>query len=245
MILELDIGNSRLKWRLLDAGGRRIDGGFGPHLPEPGTDYPWRGRDHGAPVRARIASVADADFNAALVRELKAEGTERIEFVRAMAACGRLRSGYREPERMGVDRWLAMVAASERCSGAFAVVDAGSAITLDLVAAGGDHLGGWIVPGLRMMRAALLAGTAGIRLPKTDTTAPMAPGRDTAEAVGFGTVLLAQDFVARRVESFRQAHPDALLFVTGGDGERIAAATPDPKLHVPELVLDGLARATG
>lgn len=244
MILELDIGNSRLKWRLLDADGGRIDGGFGPHLPEPGSDYPWRSQNRGSPAVARIASVADADFNAALRRELEAEGTRKIEFVPAGAACGRLRSGYREPQRMGADRWLAMVAASERCPGAFAVVDAGSAITLDLVAADGGHLGGWIVPGLRMMRGSLLAGTAGIRLPKTDTSAPLAPGRDTAEAVGFGTVLLAQDFVARRVEAFRRQHADALLFVTGGDGDRIAAETPQPKLHVPELVLDGLALAT-
>ncbi len=244
MILELDIGNSRLKWRLLDARGGRIDGGFGPHLPEPGADYPWRNSSRGAPELVRIASVADSDFNAALERELEAEGARRIEFVRAAGECGRLRSGYREPERMGADRWLAMVAASDRCPGAFAVLDAGSAITLDLVAAEGDHLGGWIVPGLRMMRASLLAGTAGIRLPKTDTDALVAPGRDTAEAVGFGTVLLAQDFVARRVEAFRAQYAEALLFVTGGDGERVAAATPDPKLYLPELVLDGLALAT-
>lgn len=244
MILELDIGNSRLKWRLLAGDGERIEGGFGPHLPEPGQDYPWRQQGRSAPERARIASVADPSFNAALTHELEAEGTSQIDFARSAARCGRLRSGYREPERMGVDRWLAMAAAADRCSGAFAVVDAGSAITLDLVGDDGVHHGGWIVPGLRMMRAALLAGTAGIRLPKVEIESPAVPGRDTAEAVGFGTVLLARDFVARRIEAFRQQFPAAPLFVTGGDGERIAPATLDNRFVVPELVLDGLAKVS-
>ena len=244
MILELDIGNSRLKWRLLAEDGARIDGGFAPHLPEPGQDYPWRQNGRAAPERARIASVADASFNAALVRELEVEGTGRIDFARSTDRCGRLVSGYREPERMGVDRWLALVAAASRCSGAFAVVDAGSAITLDLVDAAGIHQGGWIVPGLRMMRSALLAGTAGIRLPKVELEAPAVPGRDTAEAVGFGTVLLARDFVVRRVEAFRQQFPEAILFVTGGDGERIAPTTLDNRVVVEELVLDGLTEAS-
>ncbi len=244
MILELDIGNSRLKWRLLTDQGDRMDGGFAPHLPEPGQDYPWRQAGRPAPERARIASVADASFNVALVRELETEGTGRIDFAQSAGRCGRLVSGYHEPERMGVDRWLGLVAAADRCSGAFAVVDAGSAITLDLVGADGLHQGGWIVPGLRMMRSALLAGTAGIRLPKVEVEAPAVPGRDTAEAVGFGTVLLARDFVVRRVEAFRQQFPDAPLFVTGGDGERIASTTLEHRVVVPELVLDGLALAS-
>lgn len=243
MILELDIGNSRLKWRLLADDGTRMEGGFAPHLPEPGQDYPWRQAGRAAPLRARIASVADASFNAALVRELEAEGTDCIEFARSTGHCGRLVSGYHEPERMGVDRWLALIAAAGRCPGAFAVVDAGSAITLDLVAADGAHQGGWIVPGLRMMRSALLAGTAGIRLPKVEVQAPAVPGRDTAGAVGFGTVLMARDFVVRRVDAFREQFPDAPLFVTGGDGERVAPPTVSNRVVVPELVLDGLAGA--
>jgi len=244
MILELDIGNSRLKWRLLADDGARIDGGFAPHLPEPGHDYPWRQQGRAAPELARIASVADPAFNAALTRELEVGGTGRIDFARATDRCGRLVSGYREPERMGVDRWLALVAAAQRCSGAFAVVDAGSAITLDLVGEHGAHEGGWIVPGLRMMRSALLAGTAGIRLPKVEFEAPAAPGRDTAEAVGFGTMLLAGDFVVRRVDAFRQRFPAAPLFVTGGDGERIVPTAVGHRVLVPELVLDGLAEAS-
>lgn len=242
MILELDVGNTRLKWRLL-VNGARIDGGFAPHVPEAGGDQPWRRVGRSAPDRARVASVAGPAFNAALVRELEGEGIGRVDFARSTAHRGRLFSGYREPERMGVDRWLAMLAAAQRCSGAFAVVDAGSAITLDLVAAEGKHQGGWIVPGLRMMRSALLAGTAGIRLPEAEIEAPVLPGRDTAEAVGFGTVLLAQDFLVRRVEAFRKQFPGAPLFVTGGDGERIAPPALEDRVVVPELVLDGLAEA--
>ena len=246
VILELDVGNSCLKWRLLDDQGRRVDGGRAPH-PSPSTVgryRPWGAAGQTPLDRVRIGSVASKELNRALVQTLEVDGCGRIEFAASGIRCGRLRSGYREPSRLGVDRWLALVAAAELCDGAYAVADAGSALTLDLVAEDGAHEGGWIVPGLRMMRAALLAGTAGIRIPDTDPEAAAMPGRDTAEAVGHGSTLMAQDFVARRFDAFRRRCPDAVLFVTGGDGPKIVGLE-QPAQVVPELVLDGLERVLG
>jgi type III pantothenate kinase len=237
-VVEIDLGNSRLKWRRLDGRARRVDGGVLDARPLPDLS-PLLDGAAGVPVR--VGSVAGPDGESALADALAALGAGEVRFARAAARCGRLVAGYREPERMGVDRWLALVAAARRTDGAFAVLDAGSALTLDLVDANGAHEGGWIVPGLRMMRAALLTGTAGVRFPEPDDASAPAPGRDTLEAVAHGTLLMARDFVARRLEDFRRRVGDAPLFVAGGDGARVAEDVAAPVESVPELVLDGLA----
>ena len=68
-------------------------------------------------------------------------------------------SGYRDPERLGVDRWLALIAARERSKQPTVIVDAGSACTIDLLDSEGRHLGGYILPGLTAMGEALVRGT--------------------------------------------------------------------------------------
>lgn len=236
--LEIDLGNSRLKWRRLDASGQRLDGGVLDARPLPDLAALLAGAK-GIPVR--VSSVGGEAQDTALRDALGAQGAGEVRFARSGAAHGRLVAGYRAPERMGVDRWLALVAGAARTDGAFAVLDAGSALTLDLVDADGGHLGGWIVPGLRMMRTALLSGTAGVRVPEPAMDGAPAPGRDTLEAVGYGTLFMARDFVAGRLAAFRARAPEALLIVTGGDGPRVAEGLPGPREDVEDLVLDGLA----
>lgn len=239
-VLEIDVGNTRLKWRRLAPSG--TVSARGALSVGPGAD----GSDGVEAIaadgvhEARIGSVAGTQADRALESTLRKAGIENIRFARAGSRCGRLRAGYRQPERMGVDRWLALAAATHRLVGPLLVVDAGSALTLDLVDADGQHRGGWILPGLRMMRAALLSGTAGVRFDLPTDGAP-GPGRDTAEAVTAGTLLMAQDFVAARWASFLAEAPAATLFLTGGDGALLDAGLPGRVLMVPDLVLDGLA----
>lgn len=241
-VIEIDVGNSRLKWRRVGGGGILGRGAMPVSLPLELGELPGCGP---VPGLARVGSVAGADFDRKLAEELRELGVGEVRFAASSERCGRLRAGYREPERMGVDRWLALAAGAERVEGAFAVLDAGSALTLDLVDADGRHLGGWILPGLHMMRRSLLDGTAGVRFPEPDAHDDPGPGRDTGEAVVFGTLLMARDFVAGRMERFRRDCPGAPLLVTGGDGETLLAEAQPPVEQVPDLVLDGLAVVTG
>ncbi|MDZ7824718.1 MAG: type III pantothenate kinase [Gammaproteobacteria bacterium] len=160
-VLEIDVGNSRLKWRRIRDGVILDRGAMPATLPLES----WRLAGGDPATLARVGSVAGADFDRELEARLLALGVEEVRFAASSDRCGRLRAGYREPARLGVDRWLALVAGAARVEGAFAVLDAGSALTLDLVDADGRHLGGWILPGLRMMRRALLDGTAGSAFP--------------------------------------------------------------------------------
>lgn len=239
MILEFDAGNTRLKWRLLDDRGMRVAGGS--HANDDAQPE-WIALMQTG-MRARVASVAGQAFDDGLAQRLRSGGVKRLQFAQSGAHYNGMRAGYRQPQQMGVDRWLALVAAWHGPGRGLMVVDAGSALTIDLVAADGGHLGGWIVPGLGLMRRALLGGTAGIRVPETHAETSAAPGLDTGEAVGHGTLLMAQDFVSSRAAAFREQVPDARLILTGGDADvllpGLAAMAPE---HVPELVLDGLGR---
>ena len=236
-VLELDVGNTRTKWRWLDADGEVLEAGALAR----DAGLPWPEVPAQAPaVAVRVVSVAGPAHEEVLVRDLEALGFRTPRFARAAAAHGRLRSGYREPERLGADRWVALVAATAATPGPCAVLDAGSAITFDMVAADGRHEGGWIVPGLRLMRAALLRDTAGVRFASAPEGVALEPGCATAGAVLAGTAHMARDFARARWEDFRARNPEGVLFVTGGDGPQLADGLEGDVRCEPDLVLDGL-----
>jgi len=239
VILEIDVGNSRLKWRVRAPrdGGRQAGGAIPAAMPLP-EPTPWAAF---APRRADVASVAGSELDAALRARLEADGMA-VRFAVSGERCGRLRAGYREPARMGVDRWLALAAAVARAPGAVLVIDAGSALTLDVIGGDGRHVGGYIVPGLRLMRQALLGGTAGVRLEAEARAADRSPGRSTGEAVTHGALAMVGDFLRARVDAFlaAEAGAEARVLLTGGDAGTVAPIVPEAERH-PELVLDGLA----
>ena len=240
--LELDAGNTRTKWRWLDAADRTLDSGAWVRGSSPLPN--WLPQASETVLRARVVSVAGSAHDEALCIALAEAGLPSPAFARARTRQGRLVSGYRSPEHLGADRWVAMLAASVRTESPFLVVDAGSAVTVDLVDGDGVHMGGWIVPGLAMLRRALISETAGIRFSGHDV-ARDAPGRSTADAVVGGTLHMIRDFVAARVADSRKLFPALEVLITGGDGALLASAIDGPADVVPELVLDGLRHAVG
>jgi type III pantothenate kinase len=238
VVLDLDAGNTRVKWRVSEAGALRARGAL-PTAEVPGTPpEAWAGVE-----RARLVTVGPSPE--CLGQWLHGVGIAEVDVARAGARAGRLRSGYREPERLGADRWVALAGAAARCDGPFAVVDAGSALTVDLVDRGGLHLGGWIVPGLALMQDALLRGTAGVRFVDEGDIRCGRPGRDTREAVLGGLRTMVADFVGLRWAHHRQGEAGARLFLTGGDGPLLAPALDAEAELLPDLVLDGLEAVLG
>jgi type III pantothenate kinase len=160
-----------------------------------------------------------------------------------------VRVAYSEPSRLGVDRWLALVAARELVAGSCLIVDAGTAATFDLLLADGTHLGGLILPGVHMMRESLLAGTHIPRVEPEPSAEPWATDTGTAVAAGslYALAALAVGLHDRlcvrlgRAPAARAAELPAIL-IAGGDGPRLAALIDRPYTLVPDLVLRGLAR---
>src|SRR5262249_20386322 len=156
-------------------------------------------------------------------------------------ALGGVTCGYQDPRRLGVDRWLGIVAARQRTALAFVVAGLGTAATLDFVDAMGRHLGGYIVPGLHLMADSLLRRTADVHV-EFDVPPEFGPGTNTADGVNRGVLTMLRDFIVAsmgRFESTSGARPID-LFITGGDAGILGSLIARPHHVVEDLVLDGL-----
>ncbi|MCH8545079.1 MAG: type III pantothenate kinase [Alcanivorax sp.] len=243
MRLFLDIGNTAMKWRAYDAQGVRTQGGRAHQ-----RDWALLAEELAAacpePVTALwVASVAGREGDAVLAAVLEDALHCTPGFYYSPARDAGVTNAYAEPERLGVDRWLAVVEAWHR-HGASIIVDCGSALTVDAVNAGGQHLGGYIVPGLTMLKGSLSRGTAQVRV--TDQVDhSLAPGCSTSAGVENGVLRMSVAFIADTVVELRKTLDDTdSVYLTGGDARVLQPFLPPPMHHDPDLVLDGLERVT-
>lgn len=247
MKLLVDVGNTRVKWAWL-AGGELLDPGTLAHAGLGADVLAARIAAGRAAAEVRLASVAGAGFTAALDAALgRATGVPVRQVHTSRAAAG-VRNAYTEPRQLGVDRWLAMLGAYARLRSAVCVVDAGTAWTVDLVDANGDHLGGLIVPGPELMRRSLVGSTGGIdtavRLLPGATAGVAAWGRDTEACMRSGAQRAGVSLVESSVRDFAQLQAvTPALVLTGGDAPGLLAMLTVPAQHRPWLVLEGLALA--
>ncbi len=244
MNLLIDCGNTRIKWALSGPSGI-VEQGSEQHQQRRTDAIAAVAAVAGAGIeRAVVASVVSDAFTGELLEALTAASVPAARVRVAPAAFG-LRIAYRDPEALGVDRWLSMIAGCEDRSAPLCVVNAGTAVTFDAVDADGSHLGGFIWPGPGIVAAALERNTDRIGPTPRASTAPpglAALGRDTAGAVGFGSLFAigaAIDRAVRIVAEGCEAEPDLLL--AGGDAELLAPWLRTSAAIEPDLVLHGLA----
>jgi type III pantothenate kinase len=136
----------------------------------------------------------DASILSSTVPQLRPEWTAMAEryLGHAMPVVGPgLRTGMPirmdNPREVGADRLVNAVAAFARFGGACVIVDFGTAITYDVVAAAGEYVGGIIAPGVEISMEALTSRAAAI--PRIDLTPPRALiGKSTVEAIRSGVI---------------------------------------------------------
>lgn len=237
--LQLDVGNSSAKWRLVEAGEIVARGVYS--ADDAGSEEALLACT-GFPAAVWVSSVAGESRDIALRDLLVARWGVEPWFARSELETAGLRNSYNEPGRMGVDRWLAMLAARHRHPGrGLCVVDAGSALTIDLVAADGRHDGGYIIPGPALMERALLLDTGRVRFSEPADYA-LRPGTSTAEAVRHGIALSQLGAVTLALRPERGAAEPLAVF-TGGGGEWLWHELGGSGELVPDLVLEGLELA--
>jgi type III pantothenate kinase len=243
--LLMDVGNSRIKWGVLDGGGIRRTGHIarrriaGQGLQVLTTRLPRRVDD------VLISNVAGTTFATRLSGVVAAHCGCEVRFAHTARSGWGVTNAYRQPRRMGVDRWVALVGAWSERRSACLVVDAGTAITIDALDDSGHHLGGQIIPGMTMMTHALAASTDGIPEvgPLTGRGSADAAmfARTTATAVREGARNAVAGAIDRAFRVLRAAGGEPSVILTGGDASRILGALSEPPLHRPHLVLQGLA----
>lgn len=244
MILEIDYGNTRLKWRLLDAltsdciarGAVNRDRDILPAV------QPYLSAEV---TFCRVCSVRLAVDNTQLLVLLEEWFKVTPVFAVATESLGGLVSGYHQPERLGVDRWLAAVAAFQTIKNDCVVIDCGTAITVDYIRVDGAHLGGCIAPGLKMMIDALtsnaqqLAGSICMDAVNTEELC----GKDTSSAISCGVMTMLRGFIREQLDYAASVFAAGFQVVyTGGDSSLVVPDLKDAVLD-EDLVFKGLAIA--
>ncbi|QLF93863.1 type III pantothenate kinase [Pseudomonas sp. ABC1] len=242
MILELDCGNSFLKWRTLSstcasAATVRIADGLNALLRQ-------LGEVEGAVSSIRMVSVRSDEETLEVSKAVSLLLGCPVSQALPSEALAGVSNGYLDYRRLGMDRWLAIVAAYNLAREACLVIDLGTAVTVDWVDGAGRHLGGYICPGIPSLRQQLQSHTQRIRYDLVDDVflGDLSPGRSTAEAVERGCLIMLRAYIEGQIASaVRLLGEGVPVYVTGGDGALVDGM--DSVCLVPDLVFRGLALA--
>jgi type III pantothenate kinase len=257
-VLLVDLGNSRIKWARLRRG--RLGRQYALPLQELSEGRLRRALfpdSRGLPAAVLAVSVAPVAVRRLFTQVVSGVSGITPRFIESARARGRLRNGYADAWRLGADRWVALVGAHAMQEGrAVVVVDVGTAMTLDFLAASGRHLGGAIVPGPELMIQSLLLRTGGIgrraapagraaspaAVPRRARRAPRKLAvRSTRAGLLAGAAHAAAAVVERAVAQATRARVQPLLLLTGGAAALVSPFVQAPHVVVPDLVLRGLA----
>lgn len=221
-VLFLDCGNSRCKYRMGERRGFWLD-----------IDTALADIDRWQPMQVVIATVSA--FGARLREALSVSGRCKISEIAVRNGWHGIQLAYPDPARYGVDRWLTLIAV-RHWRQSVVVVDAGTALTIDALDASGQHRGGYIVPGLALMRRALVSDT--FALPAVAASQSKAPGHNTVDAIANGAVLTLSAAVSAACIEFALS-PYRLVW-TGGDAPLLAGQVEPAGELMPDLVIDGM-----
>jgi type III pantothenate kinase len=236
MNLLVDSGNTRLKWALLQDGGFVTGQALvNQQITRHELVETWNMLT--PPEHLAIACVSSSP-SLELVLAVAVELWPAIKIVQIKSevhAFG-VHNAYQQPEKLGVDRWLALVAVHNLYHKPACIVDCGTAITVDLIDADGKHQGGLISPGLTLMKKSLAAGTAALEF--HETKYDVGPANHTEAAIYSGTLAAAVGLIEHVLN--RQSDPMSVI-LTGGDADIIARQLAIKPIVDPDLVMSGLA----
>jgi type III pantothenate kinase len=243
-VLLVDIGNTRIKWAWVR--NQRLS------RQRAAVHAGWQSQDFEREIlggvkkvdRIVVVSVASEAVNQSFTEAAQRAAHKVPEFVASARTASGITTRYREPWRLGADRFVAVVAAHSLAGKRGAcVIDAGTAMTIDVVDGKGIHHGGAIVPGPDLMVSSLLKNTNGIQQRAQGGASGRGLfARETRAAVEQGASHAAAAIVDRAVDEAKivmRASP--LVILTGGAAKRIHPLIRSRHVSVPDLVLRGLA----
>ena len=234
MILDIDIGNTRIKWILRDRDSQMV---------ARGVDFNTLWSERCLPVRKEISRVrvssVKGDFDAKITAYFRNKLGVIAEFAAVIDGVTGLKCGYKDTSKLGVDRWLALLACWQNICREAIVVGAGTALTVDVLS-GHGHQGGFIIPGMVMMKRSLGVGTWGVKVDE-EPAAFLSPADDTSGAVVNGCLVA----LVGVVEQVVRITGITRVVLAGGDSSLLQQhlARELQLTTVPDLVLDGLAVA--
>lgn len=240
MYLLIDVGNTRIKWMMVETSySDEITVQYGSVEALAQTLKNLKA----ASTKVLLSAVNQSN---GLLELLRSSGFDQVNSVKSQAYQAGVLSSYEQPERMGVDRWLAMIAAYQQYvsiadNQGIIIVDAGSALTIDVLNSQGVHQGGYIVPGILMAQSALFTSAEQVKRYDEPVLAASQYGKldklgnNTLQCVEYGVI---NQHVAL-INQVVQQYPEYRIMITGGDGEMLASFIPTAIVD-KNLVLKGL-----
>jgi type III pantothenate kinase len=246
MNLLVDIGNARIKWASQDKGTLHTGSPVLRHnkafkdIARPA----WK--DLETPQRVIVSNVAGTEYEKAVATWIKRRWKLTPEFLRASKECNGVTNAYKEPARLGADRWANLLAVHAHYQAPVVIVDCGTAITVDVMTADGRHLGGLIAPGIDLMTSSLTKTAPGIEIVHSDNQDIVLLGSSTEVGVTGGVLYAAVSLVDRVFSDLKsELGKSTKQIITGGDAGRIGPLLSIQPIYEPDLVLKGLAAFAG
>ena len=238
--LQFDSGNTRLKW-LLRENGLPVNAGFFCNTEDWDALLPNFLDSVGKLDKVSISIVSAYERYEQIRKHVLAMQTVPLYKAAAKKVFAGVTLSYDEPEKLGVDRWLAMLAAhAAGTPESKVVVDCGTATTIDVLDEAGLHLGGYIVPGVSLMKKTLASNTAKLKYIESTDNRNLTLGKNTADGIQHGTLAMSLALVDRVVAE----HPGSRVILSGGDGDQLEPLIGVYKegrvSYIPDLVMDGL-----
>lgn len=244
-MLLIDAGNTVVKCRVLD------DEKFSDYrFTLNGTD-----KDDSENFRALLTDLADSRvYLASVAGELVVQQIERLisevlprttmTRLVTLPSLGAVKNAYGENyAQLGVDRWLTLLAAHDMASTDVIVIDAGSAITIDLLSQDEGHLGGAILAGVRTDSSRFRQIFSRLDFTSPDIKHVQDPGRTTLECIhltdGLDVVNYSLSLMELWVE--RLSLPVEIL-LCGHDADKISPLLKQKYQVVPDLVFRGMLK---
>tara|TARA_R110002110_G_scaffold415719_2_gene654270 strand:- start:41857 stop:42696 length:840 start_codon:yes stop_codon:yes gene_type:complete len=256
MLLLIDAGNSNVKWATISQGQKNIEFGGGFSLSQPTEsiiacfEKNW---GHLNPIQIQISHVGSKPFSILLQSWIQAKWPIQPAYLKSEVRRAGLINGYSNPMQLGVDRWLALLAAHcfyKQDNKALCIVDSGTCLKVDILTAKGSHAGGYILPGKEMMiqsvEALLLLNGKSIRQTKMNGgESPPFNGsqKNTLDGITAG-VDFSQIAVIEKLcrDMAKEFGPSCQIILTGGGAQALTQfAQSHAILYSPHLVLEGIA----
>jgi type III pantothenate kinase len=230
--LLIDIGNTQIKYVLVNDVS---------DLPNVGYCQ------HSADLTSHICLVNQVVVSSVghltLVVELELlceRFNKPCKIINTEAATLGIQCAYGKFQTLGVDRWLAILAAREITQLPVAVIDLGTANTCDILV-NNRHIGGWIAPGFSIMRESLVSNTQQVF---ADSNMPdiLDIGNTTEDCVSYGCLASQTGFVMMAEQYLYKKHEDYFVLVTGGGQHLLNLESNKKILFFSNLVLRGMFR---
>ena len=240
MTLLVDVGNSHVKWCWLQSL-KRVSSV--QHNCDWDNCYQHCFSREKAVAEVFVSCVAGDAAGQALAEWMRRNWHCQPVFVRSELERDGLRNSYDDAMALGTDRWLAMLAAWRQSRRAFCLFDFGTALSVDLVAADGQHQGGWIIAG-RKMQLNSFASLSTVGVHPADSRWRGAASTETSAAVCAGANVALLGAVQYLVDYCKSGYGNNIdFYCCGGDipGAELMPPVDGGYSKQPHLVLRGLA----